>query len=102
MDPADPDYDATVRELVDAVKHHVEEEESKVLPGMRQNLAPHRLVELGQAFARERDAHLGDEPGGATRDELLTQATNADIDGASSMSKIDLQRALKAKAEQEA
>jgi len=100
MDAADPQYDATVRELVDAVKHHVEEEESKVLPGMRQNLTADRLEDLGQAFARERQAHLGEEPEDLTRDELLIQATNAEIEGAASMSKSELQRALKQKAEE--
>jgi hemerythrin superfamily protein len=101
MDATDPEYEATVRELVDAVTHHVEEEESKVLPGMRANLSPERLVELGEAFAEARNAHLGELPGEATKDDLLAQASNAGIEGAASMSKTQLQEALASKAAEE-
>ncbi len=94
-DPSGPDFDGILQELIDSVTHHVEEEESTVLPGMRQNLSQDRLRELGEAFAEVRAEHLGDQPGEATRDELLQQARNAGIPGASSMSKQELESRLR-------
>jgi hemerythrin superfamily protein len=94
-DPSSPGFDDTLQELIDSVTHHVEEEERTVLPGMRRNLSEDRLRELGDAFAEARAEHLGDQPGEATRDELLRQAKNANIPGASSMSKQELESKLK-------
>jgi len=101
MTPDDAGYEATLKELIDAVQHHVDEEESSVLPGLRTRLSADRLAELGEAFATQRAEHLGEMPGESTRDELLQQAQNAGIEGPSSMSKAELKRALEAKAEEE-
>ncbi|PZF83363.1 hemerythrin domain-containing protein [Jiangella anatolica] len=86
----DPQYESVLRELVDSVGHHVEEEESTVLPGMRQRLSDERRAELGEAFLSARAQHLGDRPGEATRAELAQQARNLGVDGTSSMSKDEL------------
>lgn len=94
IDPASAEFDAKLHEVVDSVSHHVDEEESTVLPGMRQRLSDERRRELGEAFARARADHLGDQPGEATRDELEQQARNAGIDGAASMTKDELRSAL--------
>jgi hemerythrin superfamily protein len=94
---ANPDsskFDEILDGLVEAVKHHGEEEESTVLAGMRERLDEDRLAELGAAFAASRAEHLGDRPGDASREELLAQARNAGISGASSMSKQELVDAL--------
>lgn len=93
-DPESRQYDEVLKEVVDAVTHHVEEEETKVLPGMRQRLQQSRREELGKAFAASRAMHLGDVPGQANREELLVQARNAGIEGASSMSKEQLVKEL--------
>ena len=93
-DPTSPAFDGVLRELVDAVTHHVEEEESSVLPGMRDRLDDARREELGRAFAASRARHLGDRPGEETREELLAQARNAGVSGASGMSKAQLEREL--------
>src|SRR5690606_507388 len=37
-DPQSPEFDRLLSELVEAVDHHVEEEESTVLPGIRERL----------------------------------------------------------------
>jgi hemerythrin-like domain-containing protein len=97
-DPESAAFDTVLQNLVDAVSHHVEEEETKVLPGMRANLSDQRLQELGEAFAASRKEHLGDQPDDITRDELLQQARNADISGVSSLG----MDALKKKLQQEA
>src|SRR5919107_2697837 len=59
-DPESPEFDQALSELVEAVTHHVEEEESKVLPGMREGLTVERLQELGDGFAKSREQHLGE------------------------------------------
>ena len=102
---ADTDYDSpefpeALQKLIDAVKHHVEEEESSVLPGMRENLDASRLDELGQAFLRSRAEHLGDMPDDITKSELLQQAANADVSGASGLSKEELKSKLEDEAEE--
>ncbi|MGI8434412.1 MAG: hemerythrin domain-containing protein [Nocardioidaceae bacterium] len=89
------DFEEALQELIEAVLHHVEEEEASVLPGMRTALTPERLLELGAAFAEARAEHLGDDPGEATKEELLIAAENAGVEGASSMSKAQLRRSLK-------
>lgn len=78
-DPATAAYDEKLAEVVEAVTHHVEEEESTVLPTMRSALDGARRAELAAAFLRSRQEHLGDEPQDITRDELRQQAANADI-----------------------
>lgn len=88
------DFDSLLEELIEAVSHHVEEEESSVLPGMRDRLSDERRSELGEAFVIAREKHMGDMPGEATKDELLQQARNAGIEGASSMSRDQLKKAL--------
>ncbi|TWP44381.1 hemerythrin domain-containing protein [Lentzea tibetensis] len=93
-DPESSRYDGVLKELVDAVTHHVEEEEQTVLPGMRARLESSRLEQLGKAFAESRAEHLGEKPGEASKEELLVQARNAGLQGASSMSKQQLVREL--------
>ncbi|MCD0444457.1 hemerythrin domain-containing protein [Glycomyces sp. A-F 0318] len=97
-DPRSPQFDTALQKLVDAVTHHVEEEESTVLPGMKRQLDEARRQQLGTAFAASRAAHLGDRPGHASKAELEFQAGNVGITGASSMGKDELARALKASA----
>ncbi|WP_214322914.1 hemerythrin domain-containing protein [Nonomuraea sediminis] len=93
-DPQSADFDTVLHELVEAVKHHVEEEERTVLPGMRESLSDERRQQLGEAFALSRAKHLGEMPGEATREELVRQAQNLGMQGASSMSKEELRRRL--------
>jgi hemerythrin superfamily protein len=88
-------FDEVLKELVDAVTHHVQEEESTVLPGMRERLGADRLTELGQVFAKSRAHYLGARPDEASKEELLAQARNLGLPGASNMSKEELAEQLK-------
>jgi hemerythrin superfamily protein len=90
IDPLSNAFDTTLDELVDAVTHHVEEEESSVLPGLRSQLTAERGQQLASAFTESRASHFGDRPGEATKEELVTAARNEGITGASNMSKQDL------------
>ncbi|GAA1594675.1 hypothetical protein GCM10009804_59160 [Kribbella hippodromi] len=93
-DPESPNFDQVLQNLIDAITHHVEEEETKVLPGMRSNLTDERRAELGAAFAASRKEHLGEQPGGMTRDELSQQAKNAEIPGTSKLDKDELEKTV--------
>ena len=94
-----PDFEEKLTKLVDAVTHHVEEEESTVLSSMRSTLPDERLDQLGEAFLASREEHLGTMPADITKDELEQQAANANLPGASNKSKDELAQELKAAAE---
>jgi hemerythrin superfamily protein len=98
-DPTAPEFGQVLQELIDAVAHHVEEEESKVLPGMRERLSDDRRLELGEAFARSREKHLGEQPGDITKQQLQQQAKNAGVDAAAGLGKDKLQEKLREEAQ---
>jgi hemerythrin superfamily protein len=100
MDFESAEFDKALDELIKAVSHHVEEEESRVLPGMQQRLSAERRAELAEAFISARTEHLGDRPGQASRDELLQAAANAGLSGTSNSSKEELKQELLEHAEQ--
>ncbi|RRR98227.1 hemerythrin domain-containing protein [Glycomyces terrestris] len=97
-DPESPEFDTVLQELIDSVTHHVQEEESTVLPGMKTRLDDARRRELGEAFAVSRAEHLGDQPGQASRKELEMQARNMNMSGTSNMNKERLAKEVKKKA----
>jgi hemerythrin-like domain-containing protein len=108
-----PHFDEAVNAFVAAVKHHVDEEESDVLPALQRAVDAATLERLGAAFTEDRAAILrraGFDPGddlgavpgddatdltAATRDELYEMAKQAHIPGRSSMNKDELIRALR-------
>jgi hemerythrin superfamily protein len=113
VDPQSVEFDAVLAEFVAAVKHHVEEEESKILPALAESVDRSRLGELGAAFEERRIAILtehgiGGEAGGGreagggqgeepSREELYEQAKEADVAGRSKMSKDELARTVRGK-----
>jgi hemerythrin superfamily protein len=44
----DPEFDAAVTRLVEAIRHHVHEEESDLFPRLRQACTPDELLQLGR------------------------------------------------------
>lgn len=98
-DPEAPEFEQRLHELVDAISHHVEEEESTVLPGMRERMSPEQLRDLADRFAAARAHLLGDQPDDVTREQLVQQARNVDLGGASTKTKDELAAELKDKAE---
>jgi hemerythrin superfamily protein len=97
-DPDSAKFVEVLVELEKAVTHHVHEEETTVLPHMKEHLSEERRMELGEAFAASRAEHLGERPGEATKEELQWQAHNVGLTGASNMGKAELAKKLKAKA----
>ncbi|HEY9564701.1 MAG TPA: hemerythrin domain-containing protein [Nocardioides sp.] len=79
LDPGTSEFDSKLAELIDAVSHHVEEEEETVLPTMREGLSADRRAELGEAFLSTRQEHLGDQAEDITKDQLRQQAENLDM-----------------------
>ena len=98
-DPDSDEFADVLRELVDAVKHHVEEEEETVLPGMRDRIDEAKRNQLGEAFLSTRERYLGDQPDDITKGQLEQQAANVGMGGASSMSKDELETKLEGEAE---
>jgi hemerythrin superfamily protein len=99
-DVESPDFEEKLDKLIHAVKHHVGEEESTVLPEMRAGLDADRLDELARRFLASREEHLGDMPRDITKDELEQQAANAQIPGGSSKTKDELAEELASAAEE--
>ncbi len=89
------EFDTLLDQVVESVNHHVEEEESSVLPAMRDELDEQRLDELGRAFAEARAEHLGEMPGEATKQDLAQQAQNLGLSGTQSMGKDELKDELR-------
>ncbi|MEJ3747342.1 hemerythrin domain-containing protein [Actinomycetes bacterium KLBMP 9797] len=65
IDPASAEFDSTLVEFVEAVKHHVEEEETKILPALAESVDRIKLEELGAAFEERRMAVLSEHGYGA-------------------------------------
>lgn len=94
-DHTSPDFDTALEKVIESVTHHVEEEESSVLPGIRENLPEDRRMELATAFATARAEHLGDKPGEASRADLAGQADNLGVEGVGNKSKSEIKDKLK-------
>jgi len=94
LDPESGEFGDVLGELVEAVTHHLEEEEETVLPQMRERMSAEELDKLGRRFLAARAEHLGEQPGDMTKAELEQQARNIDLDGASTMSKDELKEEL--------
>ena len=102
LGPDDEAFDAKASVLMDNVRHHVEEEESELLPQAEQVLGQEELVQLGQRMAT-RKQQLLEQPrpaggaGGAadrTKNELYEQAQRLGIHGRSRMTKEQLAKAV--------
>ena len=99
LDPESGEFGDVLEQLIDAVTHHLEEEEETVLPHMRERMTPEELSDLGRRFLASRAEHLGDQPDDMTKDQLEQQARNVGLDGASGMSKTELKSELEERAE---
>jgi len=105
-----PHFERALTDFVEAVRHHVEEEENEVLPALEKAVDGATLEQLGEAFegtrrtmlqaAGYRDAtaspgDLATDLADATREELYEMARRADIPGRSGMNKEALAEALR-------
>ena len=84
---------------MDAITHHVEEEEKDLLPGMRERMDESELNRLADRFSAVRGDLLGEQPDDVTKEQLVQQAKNIDLEGASGKDKAELKADLKQEAE---
>jgi hypothetical protein len=116
----DTSFRSTLEALIEAVNHHVEEEEREALPELRQRCDAGTLTKLGERFETAKagfleavhdgrsNRHRGELPttdGGTTtttdlldltKEELYEKAKALDIDGRSKMNKQQLAKAVAA------
>ncbi|TYL45074.1 hemerythrin domain-containing protein [Nocardioides sp. BGMRC 2183] len=97
-DPGGEEFDTVLAELIDAVQHHLEEEEETVLPGIRERMDADQRVRLGATFLASRAEHLGEQPDDITKQQLEQQAANVD-EPVGTRSKEELRQALERDAE---
>lgn len=99
-DPNSEEFEELRQEFVDEVKHHVEEEESEILPALKRAVGEKRVRELGKAFSERREQELrrfgfGDASGRIPRQrELYEEAKRLDIKDRSKMNKEELAEAV--------
>lgn len=62
-DVGSDEWDEKLEALVQAVNHHLDEEERTILNGARENVSEERRAELGVAFREERARQLADDCG---------------------------------------
>lgn len=105
MQPGDEQYMAKLKVLQENVEHHVEEEEQELFPKVRKAMGDSlddlgaQMKELHDRLLSERaEAASGDGGQGGlidlTRDELYERAKEANVSGASRMTKDELVQAL--------
>jgi hemerythrin superfamily protein len=94
LDPESDEFGDVLRQLIDAVTHHLQEEEEDVLPHMRERMSADELGEIGERFLAARAEHLGEQPDDMTKSQLEQQARNIDLEGRSSKSKDELKSEL--------
>jgi hemerythrin-like domain-containing protein len=105
LDVDDPAFESTLLDLQAAVQHHVQEEESEVLPPFRTFTSEDRRAELGRRWQEQKRATKQAEKASvqgeamadltdATKQELYDKAKEADIPGRSKMTKDELAQAL--------
>lgn len=115
-DPGDPDFKDKVQELTRCVQHHVNEEESEILPRAARFIDQDTSRELALLFKKQKQHEIetldetepdlagGDgalEAGGGeaeadmTLEELRARAAELAIEGRSKMNKEELRRAIR-------
>jgi hemerythrin superfamily protein len=111
--PDEPGYDGKLAALIGELKHHVEEEESELLPVLSEQASDEEREQLGARFAAQtgrsevrpdldgsggsstsEETSAAAVPADATKAELYEQAKDADIPGRSAMTKDELAQAL--------
>ncbi|PRX70007.1 hemerythrin HHE cation binding domain-containing protein [Nonomuraea fuscirosea] len=94
--PGTAEFDQALDDLIESINHHVEEEETKLLPALKSSADAKELERLGTAFKQRRAEELAalGSPAEPSKAELYEQAQRADIPGRSQMDKEELSRAL--------
>ena len=100
-DPNDPGVDAMIAGFIAEIKHHVEEEETEILPQFRKGSTPEQLNTLAEQFVAGKARHLqalGLTPEefiapsliDLSKDQLVARAQSIDLTAPTSLSKEEL------------
>jgi iron-sulfur cluster repair protein YtfE (RIC family) len=92
----EPGFGAAVEMVKAGISHHVSDEEDKVFPRLRQE-AEAKIAHLGsfaELLGNSSDHESANGSTGSTREELYEQAREAGIEGRSTMTKAELEKAL--------
>jgi hypothetical protein len=89
-------FPAALEDLATAVRAHVEDEETRILPKLKAALSYRKRDDLGRRFesARHQELKRAGIDDTLTKEDLYIRAQHAGIPGRSSMSKEELARAL--------
>jgi hypothetical protein len=96
--PDAPGFGAAMDAVKAGIEHHVKEEEDEIFPKLRSD-GPEVIDAMAEPFLAKRTS-LGMKVNesalseGATKDQLVEEAQGLDIEGAASMNKDELVRAL--------
>ena len=100
-DPNDPGVDAMIAGVIAEIKHHVEEEETEILPQFRKGSTPEQLNTLAEQFLAGKARHLqalGLTPEefiapsliDLSKEQLVARAQSIDLTAPTSLSKEEL------------
>jgi len=59
LDPADAEFDANVKVLMEQIKHHVKEEEGEVFPAVKKNMSEEELSLMGEEMIEFKNVRVG-------------------------------------------
>jgi len=98
-DPDGPGFDGKLAAMAAELKHHVEEEESDLLPVLSEKASADERDELGTRFAEATGTEDLEIPASAstgepTKEELYERAKEQGVEGRSTMTKDELARAV--------
>lgn len=97
-DPQSKEFDQRLQKFVEAVNHHVHEEEAEVLPALKQAVSDTRLRELGRVFNTLRAQEMQKFGEGSVqqipKQRLHEEARELGIEGHSKMNKKELADAV--------
>ncbi len=99
--PEEPGFGGAMEAVKAGIEHHVEEEEGEVFPKLRKE-GQDQLASMSTPFMQKRmelglpmDAEA--IAAASTKEELLEEAKSAQVDGAASMTKTELAKAITGK-----
>lgn len=96
--PEEPGFEAALDAVKAGIEHHVQEEEEQIFPELRRD-GSEVIESMAEPFlARRAELGMTVNPSalaeGATKDQLVEEASGLDIQGAASMNKDELAQAL--------
>lgn len=98
---ASAEAERLMEQVMDAVTHHVEEEEGEVFPAMRSQLSDQEMTDLGERAAAAKKQLLEEAKSAGpllelTKDQLYEMAKDKGLEGRSEMNREQLISALRA------